>query len=349
MQDATGGADQTSLLTEDQIQIALRLESIFMPHARRQRDETHRKQHGDARSREPIRFAHYTSTDAALQIIKSKRVWMRNATCMSDYREVQHGFDILQRYFADKSRTDAFVGALDACVPGAAMEAINTFNQWYTSVEASIRFHTYIASISEHQSAEDQHGRLSMWRAFGGNTARVAIVLSIPWYTGAALALNIMFSPVAYLTENAVHSVISEVIANVSGNFDFLRSLDRSVVVQMVFHMLLAGVTCLKHEGFREELEWRVIYTPKIRSSQLIELSTEVIAGVPQPIHKLPLDASVSSAVAGLDLARVFDRVIIGPSPYPWAMYEAFVGVLRGISVPKPEERVFVSGIPIRG
>jgi len=188
-----------------------------------------------------------------------------------------------------------------------------------------------------------------MWRAFGGNTARVAIVLSIPWYTGAADAMKIIFSPVAYLTEPEVHNVIYEVAGNIEANGDFLRSLDRGIVVNLVFRMLLAGVTCLKHEGFREELEWRVIYTPKIQASSLIELSTEIIAGVPQPVHKLPLDATVAEAVADLDLTRIFDRMVIGPSPYPWAIYEAFVEVLRNCGIPQPEQRVFVSGIPIRG
>jgi len=233
-------------------------------------------------------------------------------------------------------------------VPGAATEAINLFNQWYAG-PTSIQLNSYIASISEHQKSEDQHGRLSMWRAFGGNTARVAIVLSIPWYTGAADAMKIIFSPVAYLTEPEVHNVIYEVAGNIEANGDFLRSLDRGIVVNLVFRMLLAGVTCLKHEGFREELEWRVIYTPKIQASSLIELSTEIIAGVPQPVHKLPLDATVAEAVADLDLTRIFDRMVIGPSPYPWAIYEAFVEVLRNCGIPQPEQRVFVSGIPIRG
>jgi hypothetical protein len=35
---------------------------------------------------------------------------------------------------------------------------------------------------------------------------------------------------------------------------DFLRLVDRSIVVERIFSMLVAGVTCLKHEGFREEL-----------------------------------------------------------------------------------------------
>lgn len=65
---------------------------------------------------------------------------------------------------------------------------------------------TYIASISEHDNNEDMHGRLSMWRAFGNIVARVAIVLNIPWYTGGAQAVNVMFSPVAYSSEYGARS-----------------------------------------------------------------------------------------------------------------------------------------------
>lgn len=79
-----------------------------------------------------------------------------------------------------------------------------------------------------------------------------------------------------------------------------------------------------------------------------MELSIEVIGGLPQPVHKIPLDVGASPALATLDLAAAFDRLIIGPSPYPWAMFEAFVAALLKGGVSDAAERVFVSEIPIR-
>ena len=67
---------------------------------------------------------------------------------------------------------------------------------------------------------------------------------------------------------------------------------------------------------------------------------------MPQRVYRLPVDASASTALADLDLARIFDRVIIGPSPYPWVMYEAFVDALTKAGLADPS--VQVSGIPIR-
>jgi hypothetical protein len=81
---------KTPTVDEAQFQLALRLERIFMPYAMKQRATAFIEQTGkslDAASdQDRLRFAHYTSAEAALSIIESKRIWMRNASCMSDYR-----------------------------------------------------------------------------------------------------------------------------------------------------------------------------------------------------------------------------------------------------------------------
>jgi hypothetical protein len=59
-----------------------------------------------------------------------------------------------------------------------------------------------------------------------------------------------MMSPVAYLREPEAQAVMERVTGNVVANADFLRSVDRATVVGSVFDMLVAAVTCLKHEGF---------------------------------------------------------------------------------------------------
>jgi hypothetical protein len=330
-------------LSPEQIEFFIKLEAIFMPYATRQREEAYRKQGKSIENKLPIRLVHYTSASAALSIINSKYVWMRNATCMADYQEVEHGFKILHSFFSDGDK-NPLIRALDACVPGAATEAITSFNQWWNG---DIRFNTYITSISEHDEKEDLHGRLSMWRAFGGSTARVAMVFDLPWYSGAVQALNLFFSPVAYLAESEGHEIIREVIKNIEADCDFIRSLDRQTLVGMVFNMLVGGTVCVKHEGFREEREWRAIYFPRMRPSPLIQSETQVIAGVPQVIYKLPLDGSVAPILADVDVSRIFSRLIIGPSPYSAAMYQAFVDALTKANVPEAHQRVFPSGIPI--
>lgn len=113
--------------------------------------------------------------------------------------------------------------------------------------------------------------------------------------------------------------------------------------------MLLVGVTSVKHEGFSEEKEWRAIYQPNRAASPLMTYSTETIGGIPQIIYKIPLDKSVSPKLEPLDFAVMFDRLIVGPSPYPWAMCEAFVNALTKAGVVDAAERIRVSEIPLRG
>ena len=110
---------------------------------------------------------------------------------------------------------------------------------------------------------------------------------------------------------------------------------------ELSFMMLLA-------EGFREEREWRAIYAPKFWPSTLMESSTEIISGIPQIVYKIPLDAKVSDRFTDLDFPRIFDRLIVGPTSYPWPMYEAFVDALKKAGVDDAEKRLCVSGIPIR-
>jgi DUF2971 family protein len=318
----------------------VRIMSITMPYALKQMQATYQRTPDQTHAR----FVHYTTAEAALSIIRTKRFWLRNTNCMSDYREVQHGFDIFNKYFLDAAKRKAFVDAFDACASGAADDAFAAFNNWWQD----LRLNTYIACVSEHQDSEDLHGRLSMWRAFGGTGTRVGVVLRFPYVSISAVSLALNFSPVAYLSEPAAHGVIDQVIANVQANRTYLSALKREVLVQLVFQMFSSGIVCLKHEGFHEEREWRAIYTPKRWPSPMMETSTEVVAGVPQIIYKVPLDGSVSPLIVDLDFAQVFDRLIVGPTPYPWPIYGAFVEALKTTGVPNAEERVFVSNIPIR-
>ena len=108
-----------------------------------------------------------------------------------------------------------------------------------------------------------------MWRAYGRTTSRVALVFTVPLTSGAAVPLNILFSPVAYFNDQRVTDEMHTVIKNVSAYKDFLRSLERQRILAMVFIMLISAVVCLKHEGFREEREWRVIYSVKRNHIQI--------------------------------------------------------------------------------
>ena len=166
-------------MTPELSERVIRLERIFMPHAQEQRRLAYMAQtNSEPDPGRIIRFAHYTSASSAMSIIDEKRIWMRNAKCMSDYSEVQHGFTILQEFFSESNLGGkSLIAALDSCSPGVATEAIEAFDGWLQDTQLN----TYITSVSEHDRSEDLHGRLSMWRAFGRNTAYVALVIKVQY------------------------------------------------------------------------------------------------------------------------------------------------------------------------
>jgi hypothetical protein len=78
---------QQSVLTPEQID---RLEGIFHPFAKSRRERLY----GVA----PVaRFVHYTTAEAALKIILSKRLWMRSTTAMADLREKSKELGLVDR------------------------------------------------------------------------------------------------------------------------------------------------------------------------------------------------------------------------------------------------------------
>jgi hypothetical protein len=322
-------------LTPEQLAVLEKLNDVLFPYS-----TGRRKAMIDRRGR----FVHYTSAENALNIIKAKCFWMRNATCMSDYREVLHGFDAFRRYFTDESTKQAFNLALNDCHPGTAEEAIASFDQaWQGTL-----LQTYIASIAEHDDREDIHGRLSMWRGFGNSTARVAIVLKVDLGIGKNASLGAELSPVGYFTDAELAAEINSVIANIRKNTEFMRGIDRAWFLTSIVAMLTSGVVCLKHEGFSEEREWRVIHSPGRHAGQYIQSSIEVVSGVPQRVYTLPLRSDPEGGLTGLNPDELIDRIIIGPTQYPFAMYEAFVSALTDVGVADAGKRVFNSQIPVR-
>jgi hypothetical protein len=325
----------------------MKLEEVFMPGFFRYKKDYYSSSSGLMNS--DAYFVHYTSAKAALNIIKQKCFWMRNAKYMSDFSEVQHGYNVMSKFVSHGNDSwEKFSKIVEEIVPGSIEKAISIYN----SYDEGIKSGTYILSMSEHDECENEYGRLSMWRAFGGQSERVAIVFRIPAHSSGALALKIFFNPVSYVKDDEEYKEIEEVIENVKNNKAFLCSVNPELVALNIVAMILVNIVCMKHKGFKEEREWRCVYHPKCFASELstrlIEQSVEDVGGVPQVIYKIPLNAAVDPVLSDLDFCNLFDGLIIGPSKYPYAMYEAFCLELEKVGVVDAASKVRVSDIPIR-
>lgn len=288
------------------------------------------------------RFAYYTSAETATSILRNRQIWMRNTSVMTDYMEVEHGFECLNAAYKAEPGV-SFNAALDACFPGLATEVKNHFNNWLPR----IRQDTYITCISEHLSNEDQHGRLSMWRAYGGKTG-IALILNGAVMFSESNALNVFSSPVAYLSPVAFADEFRKITKKMETEINFIQSLGREMVKNTVFNMLRFTILCTKHPGFHEEREWRAIASPIMHPTSHAELAVEIVHGTPQRVLKLALQNHPDQGLVGLAIPELLDRIIIGPCAFPQIICSAFHRLLEEAGVPEPEKKVIVSDIPLR-
>jgi len=288
------------------------------------------------------RFVQYTSAAAAVGILSNKEVWMRNAGCMNDHSEVRFGLECVAKAY-DGPSGQKFREALNSIYKGFTDRLEKQFNPFAPSITQ----HTYVSCFSEHDDEEDTHGRLSMWRAYGNQTG-VALVMNNHPFIEPSDALMAWTVPVAYVRENEFAEQLLNVASSIAENQDWLASQGEEDLLQRVVLMLIFSAVSLKHVGFKEEREWRVVHLPGLYASERLIDDHVVVNGVPQPVFKIPLANIPEENFTGVEPHELIDRIIIGPTQYPIAVRSTFVSLLHKLGVPNPGDRVVCSGIPLR-
>jgi hypothetical protein len=306
--------------------------SIFHPYATRKVLEAASKEQ---------RFVYYTSADTAMRILRSGEIWMRKSHLMNDFREVDHGFDCLRGAY--QNHRDRMVAVFDNLFPGFVQRLEAKFDNWMPHFRAD----SYITCVSEHDPSEDQYGRLSMWRAYGGG-AGVAIVGKGGALLRPTNALNAYANPVAYFHRSEVDASFGQVMTNIETNKEVVRALGEQQADAYMFSVLRNAILCTKHPGFHEEREWRVLYSPSFRRSERIATSIESIGGTPQSICRLPLRDVPEEGLYGLNPAEFVERVIIGPCKFPAGVYDALAVLLTDLGISNPAEKIVFSDVPLR-
>lgn len=320
-----------------------RIADIFLPHAMREA----------ARARdENVRFVHYASADTGLKILRSERILLRNANLMNDFSEVRHGLDCLRAAYAGPPGT-RLKQTLRKVQPDLPEVLEGNFNAQLIDVLSE----TYIACVSEHGDGdEDRFGRLSMWRAYAPKDG-VAFVMNNRAFLGESYALGAFTSPVAYLMADDFQPAFEEVVASLEENVDLLKRLGGQVVHDLLVFAFRFAVQSTKHPSFKEELEWRIIYTPTLLESmgmlkpdQAERVPTEImpIGGVPQRVYAIPFKDHPEDGFVGATVPDLLERILIGPSQDSFVVAQAFIAELKRLNVPEPANKVVITGIPLR-
>lgn len=319
--------------TPDEVKLA----GLFLPHSTETRLNT-------LNSR--TRFVHYTSASAAASIIENRSIWLRSTTSMNDFREIHFGIDQLIGCLGRKRETDtarSFWGLLEQLGDGLPQQVIEV----YDGLLDDLRLNTYLFSLSEHNASEDEIGRLSMWRAYGCETG-VALVINGRSLYSYSDALSTYSYPVFYGDADATEAHFAALVSNLIQQKEYLAQIPSGHITDLVFEMLTSYSICLKHPGFREEREWRVVHQPKQRPSSRVTPRKAEIRGVPQIVYELPLADIPEASLFGLEPDELIDRIIIGPTKYPLVMFDYFCAALDNVGVKEPAKRVFISHIPLR-
>ena len=290
--------------------------------------------------------AHYTTADTAMKIIKGRSMWLRNAAVMNDFSEIEYGksvmLPVLQSELGDRYRA-----ALNAISEGLADDVMRRHDQHRTHAREAV----FTASLSEHDP-NDRLGRLSMWRAYGGPVAGVALLFH-GWATDLEVepSLELGVSPVLYGDPNDFVREFVEAIAHIEANRDFLRTFDPQIISNAATNMLQLSMFSIKHPGFAEEQEWRIIHRPYEWSSALVTSFNITIGGIPQTIYELPFHNPARGAefnIPQLNLNTILAGVMLGPCAYPETVFRALRDEMAASGIEEPEKRIIVSNIPLR-
>lgn len=289
-----------------------------------------------------INFSHYTSSIAAIGIMKNKTMWMRNSALMNDYSEIRYGENFLMNCWNDRRLGNALKKTLDYIDTQIHVNITNRLTEHIKHREHQ----TFILSISEHDPNENIHGRLSMWRAYGGN-AGVAIILNRELIL-AMDGYNIILMPVQYVTQRQFRRNFQNLIYKIRDKIKIIREIDINSIENALYNYLHYTIMSTKHPGFSEEREWRMLYCPTLNTSHGAKHILEVIKEIPQVVYGLDLDFFLSKIPNKPNLNHLIERIIIGPTQNPNIIGEALSIEVEKFCPKNPFEKLIRSEIPLR-
>ena len=299
-----------------------------------------------AKVRSSDRFAHYTSGDAARKIIvgdgSGKRsLWLRSSRLMNDFSEVSLGQSCLGAAFRDWRLHDRFKRVLDSLYPTLYPAIANAL----INEEAELGDKAYLLSLALHDEQESRMGKLSMWRAYGGDD-NICLVFNTAPFMIYQSAYEFVLSPVMYGGEKEFVREFEGVVYRLEQRVPLLRSLSADDIYLNLKRALDFAVLSTKHVGFHEETEWRVIH-------QHSEHRPDP-PSIPDPsdptklVYQLPMENRPDANLWGAELGEVLDRIIIGPTRDVPATIADYVSLLREAGISNAEDRVVFCNIPLR-
>lgn len=294
-------------------------------------------------------LVHYTSAIVAREIIEKEELWLRKTIFMNDYSEITYG----KQYFYSLLENPEFTAILNNNLK--SLTNLNELKKDYHAIINDIEKKTYISCLSEHLPEEDSIGRLSMWRAYG-NSSGVALVINHKIIEKLNNSINdFIILPITYSKNDFKKifikslKIINNIVDDKQQFIDYKNNIFKNLILIMYFYVIT-----LKHKGFWEEREWRIILTflsskeeKEILLPKTLKRTIENIKGNPEVIYKINLNEFSFINSKGESL---LEKIIIGPNANAELLVESFSEILKNKGF-KPEQiknMITVSNIPLR-
>lgn len=240
-------------------------------------------------------FAYYTSVETIFNIIKYKKLWLRNIRCMNDYREIIQGRELIISILNENNyyRLKRLLNLLTSI--HNSEEA-----KWKQIIEdilvgnsfGGVWLHTYIICFTEHNNATEYNGNQSMFDAYGRGNGGCLVLDS-----SKLMNLNLPLSKVLYVDEKNKYKLAEQVdrlIESIANHINELKKCDNNIIEEIFRQVLIFAICSIKHTGFERENEWRLIINKKnfnydMSANVFLPQSEESIGGIPQIIQQVDL------------------------------------------------------------
>ncbi len=260
---------------------------------------------------------------------------------MNDYQEIIIGEFLLEKTYntlnAGKKLRE-FIKKID---PNLSTDLVFNYNRVRHNLNK-----TYAFCLTE-EMANDKYGRLSIWRAYVPKNG-VALILNIETFIKETNKTRAFTMPMFYYDLDEFAEKFEVFANNLEEYLNKVNNIDEFEESKFLHNKFLITVLSLKHKGFEEEKEWRILYNDEIYpADNFVKEKIEILNGVPRIVKILNFEA-LNDDTYYTKLNDVLHKIIIGPSDNPKQLQEIFIKKLVENGVNNAESKVIISEIPVR-
>lgn len=296
----------------------------------------------------PRYLAHYTSIPTMESIVRNDELWLSNPLFMNDYEELRFGVNMGAHEF----RTHQ--GISDACGNKERYEALKlAFEERLLLISNENAFDTYLLSFSEHCVEKDSDGSLSMWRGYGVNGNGVALVVDlarIPMIPDSPFVLSKVFYASGAQRVDWIKKKLDTFAELLAANKELPETCFPQIVSNLLERLVIFALFS-KHDGFKEEREWRLVYLKDRDFNQKFfdMLNYAIIEGQVQPKMKFQTTALERISGAPFSFRDALHSIILGPSISSGLAVTSVSRMLSSMSLFDVAGKVKGSSTPYRG